>query len=429
MFADDHKTTLAAFQGGESVFVWGRHKDTGDLWYLEEDEGALHRPFVKEFILCPVPGCAVPLTSAHRAKKRDGLQHLSGTGGHSRESVFHSQGCALIESWLNGAYPSSRAVREEYTNEEGERRADVLLTSPGGHRVAFEIQYSPLTPEQWQRRHDSYRAQGIVDVWLFGHTSKQLKLSPEGRVSLNPTHEAVLASGSALFFINPELALVGVTIGEDHWYDIDNETPSGKPATVLDGRHRLSLSLRPLTEHQPSIVNGLTSPWLDALYTTTARLREYNAAAPGIVNANKARKAREKAEKHARWVSHRAPAQKRITEAFSAGGTWHESAAPALIDAYFSKYLLNRIDRARDGVLLQWQSVLYFEFIAGRTEEFTVSDVYNRLVRRGVGVDPSTVFKDVSRYLHELTAAGFLTKSGRRTNHPRYVPTMSGAWW
>ncbi|WP_432432648.1 competence protein CoiA family protein [Cryobacterium breve] len=103
---------------------------------------------------------------------------MSDGGGHSRESIFHSQGCALVEEWLRREFPNSHVQREEYTNELGERRADVLLTGPAGDRVAFEIQYSPITPDAWRNRHESYRRQHIADVWLFGHTGKQLQAPP-----------------------------------------------------------------------------------------------------------------------------------------------------------------------------------------------------------------------------------------------------------
>ena len=60
-------------------------------------------------------------------------------------------------------------VKAEERTTTGERRADVMLTSPTGRQVAFEVQYAPLTVKAWRGRHRSYRAAGIVDVWLFGH--------------------------------------------------------------------------------------------------------------------------------------------------------------------------------------------------------------------------------------------------------------------
>ncbi|TFC89934.1 hypothetical protein E3T24_00205 [Cryobacterium sp. TmT2-59] len=55
-FADEHKARLASFQSGDERFVWGVHRDTGEPWFLSEDTAHESRPFVKEYIVCPVPG-------------------------------------------------------------------------------------------------------------------------------------------------------------------------------------------------------------------------------------------------------------------------------------------------------------------------------------------------------------------------------------
>lgn len=118
-FHADHRAALLGFQNGDECLVWGLDRLTGELWHLEDDTAHGFRGFVNERIVCPVPGCGEKLTTAHRTKKRGGLQHYAGKGGHSKESVFHSQGCALVEDWLRQTFPRSRAKREEYTNERG----------------------------------------------------------------------------------------------------------------------------------------------------------------------------------------------------------------------------------------------------------------------------------------------------------------------
>ena len=232
--ASNHRALLAEFQAGEECFVWGRRKDSGELWFLDEDTAQQHRGFVKEKVVCPVPGCGQALTTAHYTNKRDHLRHLVGTGGHARESVLHSQGCALIESWLRDRFPRSSVTREEYTNAEGERRADVLITGPRGDRIAFEVQYSHLTPDAWRKRHESYRAQGIVDVWLFGHTGRQLKVDGDGLLVANPTHQAVAESGAALLFINPDpdRRQIAIAMGSDRQFDAQLEDVRGDPVSV-----------------------------------------------------------------------------------------------------------------------------------------------------------------------------------------------------
>lgn len=193
LFALDHRALLATFKTeGDERFVWGLDKNTGQMFFLEEDQAGEQRAHVTANVVCPVPGCAAPLTTVHSSVKRDHLRHLGQAGGHGLESLFHSQGCALIQHWLATKYPACRVVREEYPAPGGERRADVLLTSPSGNeRVAFEVQYSPLTRDEWTGRHEWYATRGIEDVWLFGHTDKQLKLDSDGRLKANPVLDAV----------------------------------------------------------------------------------------------------------------------------------------------------------------------------------------------------------------------------------------------
>ncbi|PRY68323.1 competence protein CoiA-like protein [Glaciihabitans tibetensis] len=272
-----HVDDLALLQGGEGAFVWARRRDTGDLWYLDEDTGKANRPFVREHLVCPVPGCAERLTSAHRSTKRDGLQHFSGGGGHSLESIFHSQGCALIESWLKKAYPDYRVRREEYTNEAGERRADVLITNRDGLKVAFEVQYSSITPDDWRARHESYRAQEILDVWLFGHTKNHLDLDTHtGRLKPNPTHQAVVATKSPLFFLNPEYEIVGFAVSEDYEYDAFTDRLTRDPVHVLDRPRDAALQVRPLGSFHVSRLEGFSSDLLRILHNSTTELRRFN---------------------------------------------------------------------------------------------------------------------------------------------------------
>lgn len=93
-------------------------------------------------------------------------------------------------------------TREEYTDPTGERRADVLLTAETGQKVAFEVQYSPITREHWQTRHESYRQRGIVDVWFFGHTTVQV--DSYSWLSPRPMQQAALETRTPLLVIDPQ---------------------------------------------------------------------------------------------------------------------------------------------------------------------------------------------------------------------------------
>lgn len=132
-FAFNHAALLAAFQtDGDPRFLWGLDRMTGGITYLEEDHATEQHDHVVANVTRPVPGCDTQLTTVHSTVKRDHLRHLSSSGGHGPESLFHSQGCALIEVWLRLKYLRCHVKREEYTSPEGESRSDVLITHPTG---------------------------------------------------------------------------------------------------------------------------------------------------------------------------------------------------------------------------------------------------------------------------------------------------------
>ncbi|TFC88376.1 hypothetical protein E3T24_02555 [Cryobacterium sp. TmT2-59] len=361
---------------------------------------------------------------------------MSDGGGHSRESIFHSQGCALIEEWLRRKFPKSHVKREEYTNELGERRADVLLTGPAGDRVAFEIQYSPITPDAWRNRHESYRRQHIADVWLFGHTGKQLQLRPDGTVAINPTHEAVVAVGSALMFINPELELIAVAVGQGRVFEEALDGYGDEEVQVCDVLKDAILDLRPLAEFRPTNGRGLGGDWLDGLYARTDNLRRHNESERRRAAERRERTRLEKIARQKKWEERRRPEQEKIRRLFESVERWGRSEALASIAAYFGGFLRDRIEMNENPTapsvrLMRWQCVVYFDLIAGRDKEFGTRDAYNAIIRRGVNMGQPDAFKQVARYLYRLEEDGYLRRlpDYRRDSFPRFVPTTSGAWW
>ena len=291
------------------------------------------------------------------------------------------------------------------------------------------MQYSPLTPDAWRHRHDSYRRQGIVDVWLFGHTGKQLKFDSDEFLKLSPTHEAVLHSRSALFFLNPELERVGVAVGEDDRYSVEHESYWGERTVVWDMSRRAVLQLLPLGESRPSMVRGLTSDWLSALYEQTDELRTHNIDARARAAENQERRVREKAQRKKRWAEERGEVHWRIRAALGNVERWSRSEALALIRGYFSGYLAGRIETKPDGLLVRWQCVVYFDFIAGYDKPFGVRDAYQQIVRRGVNMGQPDAFKIISRYLYRLEDAGYLERAASVGKFPVFVATESGARW
>jgi len=156
-------------------------------------------------------------TTVSRRSRRDGFKHFKGAGGHSRESLFHQQGKALIMRWVTESYPDIVAAAETSTTART-RRADVLLRWPGGARVAVEVRYSPLSVASWLDRHTSYPDQGITPGWLLGHLANQhLPAVPHpddgrpGEVKFTELHQAMSEAGVQPLWINPITELIGTS--------------------------------------------------------------------------------------------------------------------------------------------------------------------------------------------------------------------------
>ena len=81
------------------------------------------------------------------------------------ETQEHQVAKALIYSWLTDKLESCEVGMEEHVPATNQF-ADVLLRTPRG-TIAFELQYSPLTGEEWRRRSALYNSARIVDIWLL----------------------------------------------------------------------------------------------------------------------------------------------------------------------------------------------------------------------------------------------------------------------
>lgn len=200
-----------AFREGESRFVFAAWRD-GSPGLVEMPEGGaeLWRPRVHE-LMCPVVDCPSPdIGVVNRGRHRHGFTHRAG-GDHGPESLNHVQGKALLVRWASAAYPEASVVEEHPSNAARERVADVMVTFPDGRRVALEVQYSALDVDKWQERHDSYRRQGILDVWFFGHDGPQASSVGGDGVELNAVQSAA-AEHAPVLWLNPVAERVGYPV-------------------------------------------------------------------------------------------------------------------------------------------------------------------------------------------------------------------------
>lgn len=415
-----HTEALRGFQESENAFVFGRDTATGNSWLLHDGAAKLARAHVRSEVVCPVPGCGSPLTTVSRTRGRDGLRHLYKTSGHSRESEDHANACAAIEHWLRERFPQSIVRREENSNGARERRADVMITGRRGHRIAFEIQYSPLTPDDWLERHDSYRRQGIVDVWLFGHRGAQWIANRRGALRPNPTHERVVKEQVPLLFINAEKGILGIATGMGY-----SRYGLLGPLPVLTG-YIQELRIERLGDFDLDPASGLKSPTLLGLLENARRIEK--------CDARELRRREEQDARNAEFRVRRGPEQDNIRNLLSTVNVWRDSPAELAIRTYFGKYLKGRIDEAAPAepwqkpMLSHWQCALYFILIAGQEAPFDVPHAARVIRSYSAGLSAAEDWRAINFYLHRLTREGYLNSTGTRGNYT-FIPRESGSWW
>lgn len=168
--------------------------------------------------------CGEKLTPRHYTDRRDHFYHAGKTDHCSRENQvegwWHKEGKRVLREWLEQLGIPARA---EAWSKDRSARADVLaqwLHSPvvgevNGATVVFEVQYGALPEATWTNRHRSWSVEPAADMWLFGHFGHHAIGGPAlGTVTLNTTHEAVVAAGLPLLWLNPESRTVGTALVE-----------------------------------------------------------------------------------------------------------------------------------------------------------------------------------------------------------------------
>lgn len=465
-----HLFDLRSFQNGQPYFLWGRDKATGESWKLKDGRGNEDRDLVNDRIICPDEHCPSPrLTTVARSAGRHHLRHFVGSyDGHGGpESFAHSQGCAQVEQWLKARYPRSKVQREERSNDAGERRADVMMTAwKDERRVAVEIQYTPITVAEWEERHASYVRQGITDIWLFGHTGKQMKVTPQGTIKPSLTHLAVMKSGAHLFFLNPfyegpagELGIVGAARWwrelKGHRFQADQYTDGDRLLTTQFAEELPPMRLTVDWLHNLGLqVDGLHSPALDRLYEHNAAFDSRVAKAAAI----KQKKLDRIEHKREVWKDESTPLVAAIrsqllivdTDMFDGQrivpGTASESGSAEgserLVEL-IGEYTRKTVEHFRDANLAStkfpnpfpslynfddyfWWSVIWFNHVSGADgESLSTKKCFATLQRHG----SDEAFRDARRRIGDLQKAGYLVEDEYKATYPDFHTTEMARWW
>lgn len=385
---------------GERRMIFARHIDGGDLLLMPDGAAKQWRERTKTELRCPIPACPSPelRTVARHPHKRDGFTHIGGgSGGHSAESYAHLEAKGRIAEWLRRRYPRCTVTEEEPTSHR-ERIADVMIEDANGRKMAFEIQFSAITPAEWKTRHDSYRRQGIIDVWLFGNTGAQFRLyaREEHSVLLNPTHQMVAAMGRPVYWFNPFAQKIATAVNR----------------TFVDGRQHL---IPATTGHGELVVYDLDSFALFESGFWNDPVRQQAANRDELSRRDTERQAREE-----RRVQQREAAR---TQTLRIAQTeWAQSLLRQRMLKRFDGALPDYLEAPIGGKLpvvpAAWQCFLYERFVQGDRDGRTVSiDDRARALSASVPANHEIRYSIAAAWLAGLEKAGLLTR------------TSNAPWW
>jgi hypothetical protein len=214
-----HGAELQMFIGdGETRQLYALDRRSGRIVYIEDGQAEPLRPDCRVgHLICPIEGCeSRSFTTYGGTQKRHHFKHLHrGAAAHGPESYYHQLGKALLGQRLRDRHPEARVVVDQEALDNGQR-PDVLVQFPDARRFGFELQYSPLTAEEFERRHRGYAQQGVVDVWLLGHLPPHLRPSRDSSfmVDLGPLAQAIHAAGQPIRFFSPDERKIAAVLCE-----------------------------------------------------------------------------------------------------------------------------------------------------------------------------------------------------------------------
>lgn len=160
------------------------------------DSFTLNRMQAEQLAPFRCPTCQEVLIVKQGVKRRLHFAHIHTCG--RAESVTHHQDKWAVCQWLQEkGYP----VEQEVTIKN--RRADILTNMDGQHTV-FEIQASPLRPEEYAERTIDYRRAGLDVIWIASGLDLRSNQSfqPWMRLELFQRHRLLMVRNGRLLRFN-----------------------------------------------------------------------------------------------------------------------------------------------------------------------------------------------------------------------------------
>jgi Competence protein CoiA-like family len=376
-----------------------RLADEAPLVFIEIGAaGQLRAECAAGHLVCPVPDCPDPRLITRGGSRRDHFahRHLADASSHAPERWYHVCAKHLIGDWARRSYPEAR-VQVDHEAVDNGQIPDVLVVFPDGRRFAFEVQYAPLTIDAWRARHAGYRAQGIVDIWLFGHIPPHLRAAhghpgQSNRFVFSHLLEAVELAGCVVRWIDPDARAIRTPLHAVGW----RRLRSGSGAWLL-----VEAPPEPL-EACSLDMDGLRTP-ADAAQVA---VRAEHLAELGREVAHRVVRA-EQVDEHRRaaaaYAQRRRSALEAAWEAYRRARFRDPNDVPVIIAS------LGAEDEGIENYLpAHWHALLFEQVIQGR---IGTSFTYARAVAPFLSeprARPRAVYRALSAYLERLRQAGYV---------------------
>jgi hypothetical protein len=226
------RSAIEAFLDDEFRQVWAADRATGEPRFLPDGQAAELRAVAKAQWRCPVPDCAVEITTVGGTNRRHHFRHNQPAPHASDgESEFHLAAKAMLAAWAQERLPVNASVQEERSTTKDPRTsryriADVMVTWEDHRQTAFEVEYKNYAPEDWELKqsdYDSHEPTPIPCVWLLGHLRvkrppKNSYMAEEPEIVRIPRlGQKWIASGRPLLAINPVTRQIGTFLSEHKW--------------------------------------------------------------------------------------------------------------------------------------------------------------------------------------------------------------------